>query len=192
MITICRTSLTYLFSLFPLISCGFVWYSEMWIRIAFYHHLKSWSGYFSATFLWRVGFISHKKIVFIRKLEGSGSFLTFNLYPVPWYHGRRNQLLLTVAAGSVVKSCFELDPDSCKIVPDLRHSYTLFAYTLLFIFADSVRLETYQYWVTQKQIYTANHATFPIQIRKITVQICSNFWVTEYVGFCGKQPLGTL
>ena len=30
------------------------------------------------------------------------------------------------------------------------------------------------YWVTQKlpQIYAANHATFPIQIRKITVKIC--------------------
>ena len=38
------------------------------------------------------------------------------------------------------------------------------------------------YWVTQKllQIYTANHATFPIRIRKITVQICGNFWVTQY------------
>ena len=37
------------------------------------------------------------------------------------------------------------------------------------------------YWVTQKlpQIYTAYHATFPIQIRKITVQICGNFWVTQ-------------
>ena len=37
-----------------------------------------------------------------------------------------------------------------------------------------------KYWVTQKlpQIYTANHETFPIQIRKITVQICGNFWVT--------------
>ena len=36
-------------------------------------------------------------------------------------------------------------------------------------------------WVTQKlpQIYTANHATFPILIRKITVQICGNFWVTQ-------------
>ena len=33
------------------------------------------------------------------------------------------------------------------------------------------------YWVTQKlpQIYTANHATFPIRLRKITVQICGNF-----------------
>ena len=42
----------------------------------------------------------------------------------------------------------------------------------------------YPYWVTQKlpQIYTANHATFPIQIRKITVQICGNFWVTQYKG----------
>ena len=29
------------------------------------------------------------------------------------------------------------------------------------------------------QIYTANHATFPIQIRKITVQIFGNFWVTQ-------------
>ena len=39
------------------------------------------------------------------------------------------------------------------------------------------------YWVTQKlpQIYTANHTTFPILIRKITVQICGNFWVTEQV-----------
>ena len=37
------------------------------------------------------------------------------------------------------------------------------------------------YWVTQKlpQIYTANHAIFPIRIRKITVQICGNFWVTQ-------------
>ena len=39
------------------------------------------------------------------------------------------------------------------------------------------------YWVTQKlpQIYTANLATFPIRIRKITVQICGNFWVTQYL-----------
>ena len=36
--------------------------------------------------------------------------------------------------------------------------------------------------MTQKlpQIYTANHATFPIRIRKLTVQICGNFWVTQY------------
>ena len=32
------------------------------------------------------------------------------------------------------------------------------------------------------QIYTAGHATFPIRIRKITVQICGNFWVTQYIG----------
>ena len=39
----------------------------------------------------------------------------------------------------------------------------------------------YTYWVTQKlpQIYTANYATFSIQIRKITVQICGNFWVIQ-------------
>ena len=37
------------------------------------------------------------------------------------------------------------------------------------------------YWVTQKlpQIYTANHATFPMRKRKVTVQICGNFWVTQ-------------
>ena len=37
------------------------------------------------------------------------------------------------------------------------------------------------YWVTQKipQIYTAYHATFPKQIRKITVQVCGNFWVNQ-------------
>ena len=33
------------------------------------------------------------------------------------------------------------------------------------------------------QIYAANHANFPIQIRKITVQICGNFWVTQYHSF---------
>ena len=39
------------------------------------------------------------------------------------------------------------------------------------------------YWVTQKlpQIYTANYVTFPIQIRKIKVHICGNFWVTQYI-----------
>ena len=31
------------------------------------------------------------------------------------------------------------------------------------------------------QIYTANHATFPIQIHKITVQISCNFWGTQYI-----------
>ena len=41
----------------------------------------------------------------------------------------------------------------------------------------------HHYWVTQKlpRIYTENHSTFPIQIRKITVQICGNFWVTQYM-----------
>ena len=39
------------------------------------------------------------------------------------------------------------------------------------------------YRVAQKlpQIYAANHATFPIRKRKITVQICGNFWVTQYL-----------
>ena len=41
------------------------------------------------------------------------------------------------------------------------------------------------YWVTQKlpQIYTANHATFPIRFRKITVQTYGNFWVTQYLTY---------
>ena len=44
------------------------------------------------------------------------------------------------------------------------------------------------YWVTQKlpQTYTAKHATFPMGIRKIIVQICRNFWGTQY--FIGVQP----
>ena len=43
-----------------------------------------------------------------------------------------------------------------------------------------------RYWVTQKlpQIYTASHATFPIQTRKITLQIRGNFWVTQYLLAC--------
>ena len=39
------------------------------------------------------------------------------------------------------------------------------------------------YWVTQKlpQIYTAIYATFPIQIGKIIIQICGNFWGIQYM-----------
>ena len=39
------------------------------------------------------------------------------------------------------------------------------------------------YKVTQRlqHIYTSNHATFQIRTRKITVQICVNFWVTQYI-----------
>ena len=32
------------------------------------------------------------------------------------------------------------------------------------------------------QIHTANHATFPRQIRKITIQICGNFWGAQEYG----------
>ena len=48
--------------------------------------------------------------------------------------------------------------------------------------------------MTQKlpQIYTANHATFPIQIRKITVQICGNFWVTQYCKNHGVRVSGSI
>ena len=48
------------------------------------------------------------------------------------------------------------------------------------------------YWVKLPQIYTENHATFPIQIRKITVQICGNFWVTQAWIKYGSEMLLTL
>ena len=53
-------------------------------------------------------------------------------------------------------------------------------------FSSFEHIDSRSYWVTQKlpQIYTANHATFPIRIRKITVQICGNFQVTQYNTFC--------
>ena len=46
-----------------------------------------------------------------------------------------------------------------------------------------------RYWVTKKllQIYTAKHATFPIRIRKITVQICGNFWFTQLSNIAFSQ-----
>ena len=62
----------------------------------------------------------------------------------------------------------------------------LFKLSFLFLKVYSVLSLTFShqiknYWVAQKlpQIYTANHATFPIRVRKITVQICGNFWVTQ-------------
>ena len=44
-------------------------------------------------------------------------------------------------------------------------------------------LQPSNYWAFHilSQIYTENHATFPIQIDVITVQICGNFWGTQYV-----------
>ena len=39
------------------------------------------------------------------------------------------------------------------------------------------------------QIYSANHATFPIRIRTLTVQIFGNFWVT--LNHVGKYILNT-
>ena len=37
-----------------------------------------------------------------------------------------------------------------------------------------------EYWASHilAQIYTENHATFPMQIDEMTVQICGNFWGT--------------
>ena len=45
-----------------------------------------------------------------------------------------------------------------------------------------------KYWVTKRlpQIYTENQATFPLRIRKITVQISGNFWVTQYSSRIGR------
>ena len=50
--------------------------------------------------------------------------------------------------------------------------------------------ERTRYWVTQKlpQMYTDNNATFPIRIRKITVHICGNFWVTQYMTNVHSNP----
>ena len=47
---------------------------------------------------------------------------------------------------------------------------------------DTSIFSTYWYWVTHKlpQLYTANHATFQIRLRKITVQICGNLLVIQY------------
>ena len=33
------------------------------------------------------------------------------------------------------------------------------------------------------------YATFPIQIHKITVQNCGNFWVTQYVCYAGRAEI---
>ena len=57
----------------------------------------------------------------------------------------------------------------------------IFQQLIIYLYESVVQIQC-TYWVTQKlpQIYTKNHATFPIQKRKITVQICSNFWVTQY------------
>ena len=48
---------------------------------------------------------------------------------------------------------------------------------------------SWTYWVTQilPQIYTENHTAFPIRIRKITVQICVIFWVTQYSKSNGQK-----
>ena len=45
---------------------------------------------------------------------------------------------------------------------------------LLGISVNDPQHGTSMYWVTQKlpQIFAANHANFPIKIRKITVRIC--------------------
>ena len=50
--------------------------------------------------------------------------------------------------------------------------------------ATATALVKLPYWGTQMLplIYTANQATFPIQIRKTTVQIYGNLWVTQYHG----------
>ena len=68
----------------------------------------------------------------------------------------------------------------------LSHTFSLFSSS---VSAILILPNLNAYWVTQQlpQIYTANHATFPIQICKITVQICGNFWVTQYVLRRGRQ-----
>ena len=64
-----------------------------------------------------------------------------------------------------------LHPDRAKLYGHTRHV----------LITDTLGSYILSYWVTQKlpQIYTANPATFPIQMRNITVQICGNFCVTK-------------
>ena len=64
-----------------------------------------------------------------------------------------------------------LHPDRAQLYGHTRHV----------LITDTLGSYISSYWMTQKlpQIYTANHATFPIQIRKITVQICGCFWDTQ-------------
>ena len=65
-----------------------------------------------------------------------------------------------------------------RISKKCRTKYTK-KYEVLAILLYILRLNTY--WLVHKlpQIYTANQATFPIQMRKISVQICGNFRVTQ-------------
>ena len=60
----------------------------------------------------------------------------------------------------------------------------------IFVHFENIHKIMDTYWLTQKlpPIYTANHATFPIRIRKITVQICGNFWVTQYLHITEYEP----
>jgi len=66
---------------------------------------------------------------------------------------------------SVSKPKFPIAPSIPMWRPNQVHTFHIYLHLKLFL--------------TQKllHIYTANHATFPIQIRKITVQICGDFWV---------------
>ena len=47
-------------------------------------------------------------------------------------------------------------------------------------------LDIYYVFHILPQIYTANHATFPIQMYAITVYIFGNFWGTQY---CSRVPI---
>ena len=63
---------------------------------------------------------------------------------------------------------------------------------VVYDFSSTVQEDCFTpYWVPQKlpQIYPENHATFPTRIRKITVQICRNFWVTQYNTFKLRGPI---
>ena len=54
------------------------------------------------------------------------------------------------------------------------------------IFSRRFNLDTYRAFHKLPQIYTANHATFPIQMYEIAVWICGNFWGTQY---CAWLPI---
>ena len=63
--------------------------------------------------------------------------------------------------------------------------YGKLLYKIVHYFLDRQYVEWYNiiYWAFHilPQIYTENHATVPIQIDEVTVQVCGNFWGTQYL-----------
>ena len=95
--------------------------------------------------------------------------LDFFLRKIFFLHKRTTWVELPSIYNGFGTRAFSRDKNLLAKISKLLNKKNLYLFSLL-------------YWVTQKlpEIYTANH-DIPIQIRKITVQICGNFWVTQYV-----------